>query len=288
MQNNQDNFQWDDDKTARIFNFLVRKHFLSLKVSYSIKGVPNVSWFSGFLILTKSLLMWMTAGHVLEEIRKLLQTEGVGSIKARWIDNDPNVNTKSIPCELAELRLTFVNIEGYDFGFVLLPPYYTKQILAIKENRPLTEAHWKSDDNFEPEGYYITGIPQELTELKQLSNGPEIYKFKSSAILLSVPVIKEEAVKHISENEFWRHDNNFYGKLLCIHDDNDKELADIKGMSGGPIFGVRSIDKDKIQYRIIAIQSSWLNQSRFIRGTRFDKVIAILNKSVERAMSSES
>ncbi len=267
---------------------MVQKHFLSLRVSYLIKGVPHVSWFSGFLILAKSLLMWMTAGHVLEEIRKLLQTEGVGSIKARWIDNDPNVNAKSIPCELAKLRLTSVNIEGYDFGFVLLPPYYAKLILAVKENRPLTEAHWRSDDSFEPEGYYIVGIPQEFTEVKQLSNGPEIYEYKSSATVLSVPVIKEDAAKHLSEDEFWRHDNNFYGKVLPIHNDNGKELTDIKGMSGGPIFGVRSIDKDKIQYRIIAIQSSWLNQSRFTRGTRFDKVIAILNESVDRTMSSES
>jgi hypothetical protein len=288
MQNNQGKFRWDDEKMARVFNTVVQKHILSLRISYLIKGVPQVLWVSGFLILTKYFLGWMTAGHVLKEINKLLQTEGVGGIKARWFDNSDNKNAQSIPCDLADLILHGIDTDGYDFGVVPLPPYYANLILAIKENQPLTEAHWRSDDSFEPEGYYIVGIPQEFTEFKQLSNGPEIYEYKSSGVCLSAPVIKEDAAKHSSEDEFWRHDNNFYGKVLPIHDDNGNELIDIKGMSGGPIFGVRSIDKDKIQYRIIAIQSNWLSQSKFTRGTRFADVMKLLNDAIERTRPSES
>lgn len=286
MQENQGKLWWADEIRARIFNTRIQKHILSLSVAYLIKGIPKTCWISGFLVHTKGLLIWMTAGHVLKELEKLLQSNEVNGIKARWIDNCPKKEAQFIPCDYQSLRRTPIEVEGYDFGIVLLSRFYADPILKVKENVPLTESHWRLDDGFEAEGYYLVGLPQEFTELKQISDDSERYEFRSSGTVVSIPLTKEDRTIHQSEDDFGKHEYNFYGRVFPIKNDDGNFLTDISGMSGGPIFGIRNIDENKFEYRIIALQSCWLPQSKFTRGTRFDKVIDILNRAIELAISS--
>lgn len=284
MQKNQSKLWWIDETRARIFNTYIQKHILSLNIAYLVKGVPKACWISGFLVYTKGLLIWMTAGHVLQSLNVLLQSEEVRGIKARWIDDYPDKQANFIPCDPSGLRPTPIDIEGYDFGIVILRPLYAAQILKNKGKVPLTEAYWMVDDGFEAEGYYLVGFPKEFTDLKQINENSKKVEFNSSATCVSVPLMKEDQTIHKLEGDFWQHENNFYGQVFPIRNDNGSPLTDISGMSGGPIFGVRRIDENKFEYRIIAIQSSWF-QSKFIRGTRFDKVIGILNRALENAVS---
>jgi hypothetical protein len=257
---------------------------LSLHVAYLINGLPNSCWISGFLIYTKKLLIWITAGHVLKSLDELLQNKKVGSIKTRWFDSCSEKNARFIPCDYLNLRKTPIDIEGYDFGIVMLRKIYAEQILKVKENKPLTEVHWKFNDGFKAEGYYLVGLPTEFTKLDQTSNSTGGIDVKASCTLVSVPLTEEDRVIHQSDGDFWQHENNFYGQVHPIHNNDKSLLTDISGMSGGPIFGVRRIDENEVEYKIIAIQSSWF-QNKFIRGTRFDTVIGILNRYLENAVS---
>jgi len=137
MQEYQGELFWADENRARIFNKCIQKHILSLSVAYLMEGIPRACWVSGFLIQTKGLLIWMTAGHVFNELNRNLKLNEVDGIKARWIDNCPNKEAQYIPCDYQSLHPISIDIEGFDFGIVLLSPLYVKLLLKIKENMPL-------------------------------------------------------------------------------------------------------------------------------------------------------
>jgi hypothetical protein len=284
MQESQSKSWWIDETRARIFNANIQEHILSLNVVYLINGLPNSCWISGFLVYTKKLLIWLTAGHVLKSLDEFLQNNKIGGVKTRWFDNCPKKDAPFIPCDYSSLLKTPIDIEGYDFGIVILRKIYADQILNVKENKPLTEIHWKLNDGFKAEGYYLVGLPTEFTKLDQTSSSSGGLEVRASSTLVSVPLTEEGRVIHQSDGDFWQHENNFYGQVHPIRNDDKSLLTDISGMSGGPIFGVRRIDEDRFEYRIIAIQSSWF-QKKFIRGTRFDKVIGILNRALENTLA---
>jgi len=284
MQENQRKLWWVDEKTARVFNALIQKHIMLLNIAYLSENIIKVCWVSGFLVQTKGFLIWMTAGHVLKTLDELFQNNKVSGIKIRWIDNCSIKDAHAITCDYTNICKFSIDVEGYDFGIVILRKFYADQILKVKENVPLTEAHWRLDNGFEPEGFYLVGIPEEFTESRQITTSTELY-VKSSGTLVSVPLTKEDPIIHQLEDDFWQHENNFYGQIHPIKDDKGNLLTNISGMSGGPIFGVCKIDENKYEYRIIALQSGWL-QRKFTRGTRFDKIIEPLNNAIQKVISA--
>jgi hypothetical protein len=286
MQKNQSELWWIDETRARIFNSHIKKHILSLNISYLIDGVPKICWISGFLIYTKKLLIWITAGHVLKSLEELLQNKKINGIKTRWFDNCIKKDADFIPCDYSGLNKIPVDIEGYDFGIIILPKIYADPILSIKENQPLTEAHWKLNGGFKAEGYYLVGLPEEFTKFDKTNNSSGKLKVRAFSTLVSVPLTEEDQSIHQSDGDFWRHENNFYGQVHSIQNDDNSLLTDISGMSGGPIFGIRRINEKNFEYRIIAIQCSWFKKM-YIRGTRFDNVIKIINKAIELAVSQD-
>jgi len=44
------------------------------------------------------------------------------------------------------------------------------------------------------------------------------------------------------------------------------EISDIKGMSGGPIFGFHKHDDGKLTNHVVALQSRWWDQSQIVFG----------------------
>lgn len=285
MQKNQNKLWWVDEIEARIFNSYIQRHILFLSVSYLIEGVPKVCWFSGFLIYTNKLLIWMTAGHVLHKLDELLYCKKVSGIKARWIDDYEDKKASFVPCDLSGLHRAQIDVEGYDLGIVTLRPFYAAPILKNGNKKPLTESYWIVNDGFKAEGYYLVGAPEEFTISKQINKDSKKVDFKSSATCIAIPLIKEDQALHQSEGDFWQYENNFYGKICPILNDDGSLLTDISGMSGGPIFGVQKINEKKYDYRLIALQSSWLPQSKFMRGTLFAKIIGPLESAISSKQS---
>jgi hypothetical protein len=52
-------------------------------------------------------------------------------------------------------------------------------------------------------------------------------------------------------------------------------LAEIKGMSGGPVI---SVDRESggIRYRLVGLQSEWLPSSKIIRVEKIESVVAFI------------
>ncbi len=61
-------------------------------------------------------------------------------------------------------------------------------------------------------------------------------------------------------------------------------IKDIKGMSGGPIYGFRKAENGQWSYHIVAVQSWWRKDSR----TTFGCSVPVFAEAVHAAMIAES
>ena len=134
---------------------------------------------------------------------------------------------------------------AYDYGLYPLSNYF-KKLLLTNNVKPLNEEVWKKQPvNFEK--FLLLGIPAEFVEYDE--NDIRLFP-----ILLFVDVLsdKPDGFSNVSFPQI-------YGKITL----ND-EIISIKGMSGGPIFGLRKNDNNELRYWFVGLLSRWLPESHFI------------------------
>jgi hypothetical protein len=233
---------------------------------------------STFLISVRNFWFLVTAGHTLEALKTRLQS-GRRILKSHLLDGTSGM-TGSIPFDLNLSKIFHIDRDGNDYGLISLRPLFSQSLMQ-GGIRPLTERHWTDIPEL-ADDYYLLGFPEQAQIIKMTSNdnGGKI------STDLGVPLIAlqriftpPEALKSPAER--------FYAKVPIIQipeeiKGKNASLTDISGMSGGPIFGVKQIEQNKLRYWIIAIQSGWLSQSRtlaacFIRPF-IDGVIKVLDR----------
>jgi hypothetical protein len=190
----------------------------------------------------------ITAGHCIRDIEALIQHYGYDSTRSWLIDSlglgamhaepIPFVYEDSQPVQLSD-RFDF------DYGVMTLSPYY-RQLLQANNVQPLDEEVWKKQPT-EVDFYALLGIPGELVKVSSAS-------IELTPTLHTVEPI-DQRPKGFSEVDA----PLFYGRIAL-----GEGITTIKGMSGGPVFAFRASEEGELRYWLIALQSRWLPQSRFI------------------------
>jgi hypothetical protein len=135
---------------------------------------------------------------------------------------------------------------GVDFGVIFLRNHDSHLLLANKLE-PVDKANWVNvPDTFGH--YYLLGLPGE--SVRQDGQGlwtvePKLIQIKN---LIEKPACYQE-----------NSDPMFYGVV-----DPDSEVKSIKGMSGGPILGLKRNDDGSGRYWFIAVQSGWYPSERIV------------------------
>jgi hypothetical protein len=206
------------------------------------------------LLCVQDKFFLLTAGHVIQQI-ELALTSALFQVKSALLVDVfgmDKVTDYPIPFEfLRAVRHNVVDdVRGLDIGLIELDDYYVR---LLKANRilPVAEVNWAHQHNIEFEQYFVLGFPLEL-------NAGTI-PIPGQAALSPVLV----PVQHIDQvpDDVCRADNErFCGKLP------DDMPLNFEGMSGGPIFGIRTVPR--VEYWIVAIQSAWYSQRKLIVGNR--------------------
>ena len=76
--------------------------------------------------------------------------------------------------------------------------------------------------------------------------------------------------------------NQFFGRLK---DDSAAVLTDVDGMSGGPIFALKKVEREW-KYTVIGVQSGWYPSSRIIAACPFSSLGLTLQDVVAEARSA--
>lgn len=232
---------------------------------------------STFLIMIRNIGFLITAGHVLEDIKKRLQS-GRRILKSRLLDGSSGM-TGSIPFELNQSKVFHRNINGDDYDLIPLEAFYSRS-LSQGCIRPLTEKHWR-DIPDPADNYYLIGFPKQaqINKMTENINGGKI------SVDLGSPLIPLQRVSSPPE-ALKQHVDRFYAEVPIIPIPEEiggekSSLTDISGMSGGPIFGVKHIEQNRLRYWIIAIQSGWLPQSRILAGCFIRPFVDGITKAID-------
>lgn len=236
---------------------IFKGYILGLMLSGKLYGKQKTVLFSGFLFEIKNTLIWFTAGHITSDINKALFDNPQENLKGRWIDWENIPDADSIPVNFKEFHPFSGWDYGHDLGMYILGPLEKEIIEKNKNSVCFGMRHVTDLQNFQPEGYYLLGFPENLTE-KTISNQNQVY----SSLLVCLPI---EKIPFSTDLLFEDPDPNaFHGKIVDFPDSPDTKFM-VPGMSGGPIIGIKRDPLKGIDYRLYAIQSKWLSESRLIK-----------------------
>ena len=135
---------------------------------------------------------------------------------------------------------------GHDYGVIVLRSHYAR-LLDANGIKPLGEENWRDvPDAFDM--YCMLGLPKERItrdERDQSVVGPSMF-------LVTKLLQKPERYREHT-------DPMFYATI-----DPVSNVANIQGMSGGPIIGFKDLGDRNFRYWFLAVQSGWFESERLI------------------------
>ena len=255
-----------------------RKHLLGLWIRGKVQGDVGHEFYTGFLLDYKDVLLWITAGHVIDRINGILSNQNVDTFQIRWVDQCDTPGADSIPIgrTLYCYSATELNI---DFGAIRIQGLEADNIRACDENKPLTEGVWMGPDRAHPEGYYVLGYPKEGFETREGVDPSGREWGVAEAKLACLPVERveyEDRHRLRGSAQWWNKTDSFFGQIRPFTDVAIKQPEDIKWMSGAPVFSVER-EPGGIRYRLVGIQSSWVKSVRQIRAEPIHGIVSLID-----------
>lgn len=257
--------------TRRVYA-TVGKHFVTLSCLQKASGSrEKILIFSGFLVDVSGAWFYITAGHILRDIKKAIEA---GSVFSDWRLDDQTAGNKfngaAIPFDFDIEAWLVVEDEqiGLDYATTLIGGLYR---LALQAGGavPIGKAAW-GDYVTEHDAWVLVGVPSESVEY----DGSTI--ITGRIVVTPIEPADEPAMAGLKAQ------NQFYGRLK---EDSTEVVQDIDGMSGGPIFALKKIGEEW-RYCVIGVQSSWYPNSRIIAACPFSSLGNELLRIVESIVSS--
>lgn len=285
---------WKSRDIAVTVSNILQSYIVAIRLLCRHKKKTYQNVYSGFCVKIGEDIIWATAGHCIESITQLVQNKDV-SVKALQLMDDSPREINGIPIETPLPPNAFFDSLGVDVGFMYLRPAYTIPLLANSRVRlAVPGLHFGTP--FEPDFYYLLGIPDAWTE----SSDVEIGKNLRAASLVTLPsclpveIIPDKGKQH-DLDDFWGLDRtSIYGRIYPYANDEGKDLDHVGGMSGGLLIGAKwvpsdSPDRRTLDFRFMGIQSaSPGSDPHIIRATRFTTILEVAQHVIERVKNAES
>ncbi|WP_165226453.1 hypothetical protein [Aquisphaera insulae] len=269
------------------------RHLAVLEASYTVKHQTKPheqarSHYSGFLLqvnlpgTARQATMWITAGHCMQEIEEQLlgRLECFDDVRFRFLDM---LHANAV----SELPMPFDYLGGHpkawlyhtddrgtalgmDFGVIFLRAHDADLMLGNRLE-PVGPPNWvKVPETFDH--YYMLGLPGELVR----PQGQGIW----SAQPILIPVERLHARPACYQEQ---SDPMFYGVV-----DTQERVKSIKGMSGGPILGLKLDENGIGRYWFIGVQSGWYPPERIVCATPLADVRDILITGMQRMLEQDA
>jgi hypothetical protein len=257
----------EDQQRGEKFLLYMGRHLVSLsgtlvKLDRQGNDVSDAHFFacSGFVVSLGEDWYLLTAGHVLHEFDEALRSKEYRLAScglADYFGPDAKVPYPT-PFVFEDAKLAFVDNAdlGLDIGLIPLREYY-RTSLSKNGVAPVTPINWRAQDQVQIEHYALLGFPDELTgrESDVKAAGAQVQGGVRPVLMFLNPV---DAVPDENPNPVvpW-----FAGELR-----DKSQIKSVKGMSGGPIFGYKTLPDGRQFYWVVAVQSRWREQSRIVFG----------------------
>lgn len=229
----------------------------------------QVHVFSGFVMDVAGEWFYVTAGHILRDIRIALEA---GSTFDIWRFGDQTAGNKfkdtAVPYgfKLDDWFVLEDERSGLDYAIVHIGGLYRQQLEAGGISA-LGKSAW-SDHVAEHDHWVLVGIPKETVAY----DGKTVI----SARFVMTPLLQTDEVPQLANQ---RAENQFYAKLA---DNTESMVADIVGMSGGPVFRLKNTN-GTWKYNVIGVQSGWYPSTRILAICPFSSFALAIESVVQQA-----
>jgi hypothetical protein len=245
-------------------------------------GEEKIFTISGFIMSFGGEWFFITAGHALKEgiddtlASGRVRLHAVGFHDALGPDakfpHPTMIDYPSAPKWYIDDR----NL-GLDIGLIYLRPLYRAGLQA-NGVVPITEANWVNQPADLGRDYFLFGIPECLNGPARVAPGVtgESVTARINPLLLHVERT-DTPHRELPPSTVPR----FIGRVNTA----TFGLESIVGMSGGPIFGFRTLPDGSCQYWVVAIQSWWDPDTRTVYGCPVPIVAGLIADWLERVTS---
>ena len=218
----------------------------------------------------------VTAGHALKEVAGALaagRIRIVRSFLAAYFGNRATLR-RLIPFHYDVTAHKFEEDSklGLDYGFIPLSELF-RAGLEANGIEPLSAVHWKQLEAVRFSAYALLGFPEDLAkDYDKESKTDDPLDGSIGTVVISAERVDDKSLIPDAEDEWLKLAPWFTGRITA------ETNQSIKGMSGGPIFGLCKMPDGTLGYTVVAIQSRWLPKNRFI----FECPISLFGELVER------
>lgn len=238
-------------------------------------GPPEFFGLSGQVLSIRGAWFLLTAGHIIKGVEDRLAS-GRYALSFYLVDDlGPNVvDHNIIQFEYQDSLKWYWDEDGVDVGLVSLRPYY-RSLLQANGIEPISEEHWRNQSNVECNRHLMLGFPTELIGM-DIKQTPQGYRLTGSI---------SPAMIFVTKLDDPPPDAASVGNPRFVGQIGAHVIADIDGMSGGPIFGIEKGREDR--YWTVAVQHSWLPSKRVIFGTPVSFIGKFIDEVVSEAEGEE-
>ena len=224
------------------------RHFVSLRVVFVRNADEQLQEFaSGFVVEIAGKWVFITAAHVLDFMESRLR-DGWECECLFLHDEATGHGYKggvALPKDTNWHRLQSSE-HGFDYAATEIPSLM-RAALEKGKIRAIDEVAWRYEPPQECDTWGVVGIPAETHRVI----GSTLH-----ARLIFIPMEKADAPEGEEGNPYL-----FFGRLARSDDPLHPDVANIAGMSGGPVFGFKTVN-GTLRYWAIGVQSGWRSTAR--------------------------
>lgn len=205
--------------------------------------------FSAFVIEIHGEWFYITAGHILREIRRAMDA---GSVFDVWRLDDQTAGNlfggKAIPYDFNADEWLVLRDEtnGLDYAAVHLGGLYRK-LLQVGGVIPIAWGAWWEPDG-EHDEWALVGVPQETVRYDGVT--------QIAARVVLVPLMPADPPTAAGQ----KAQNQVYAKVKA---GEECPFEDARGLSGGPVFALKKTEGEW-GYGIMGVQSAWYPESKIL------------------------
>jgi hypothetical protein len=250
-----------DSPSSQFLRYTAAKHFVCMSFRATRPdGSSDLLYASCFLVEVEYHWFLVTAGHVITDIR---DGYAAGTAFSDFTLHDKLAGNQfpfGVPIPFDEDAWVVFDTLDADIAATPLPSLIIDNLKAGGIS-PIGEVAWGPPPFENYDHWLLTGIPAETyarmgnQHLLKLT----IIPLEPTEPPTEVPRVDTGGVEGGIASDFPAQ----YGKIITQPGLDQAYVASVKGMSGSPVYGVRS-EEGKLKYWLLGIESSWFEQSRIV------------------------
>jgi hypothetical protein len=269
---------WQTTVAALTLRKASRSHVIPLLAAGFVGREFQYSVYTGILLRHRATIVWLTAGHVVDELLQLLSSPSFKISTMMWLDDFGVKEAEGVRLHRTNIPMKSWKRTGLDLGAVLPSELDVGNILKNNKVRAINSGVWKNLSPVRPEGFYALGFPRPWTDHKETPdlNNKILHSVKADIACLPLEAIRPPA--EFSEDLAWSDPNAFYGKILPYPDYPTFNIDQLKGMSGGPVLSVERTEDGNIYFRLVGVIQSWAWAQSIIRAEPIERVAKAIDE----------